>query len=74
MVHGARRLKIHHRDTEDAEGRYFTSFRRKSLDRLGTLSLSNGPESRINENFWTPAFAGVTALMASYEAAKTRMP
>jgi hypothetical protein len=60
-VHGARRLKIHHRDTEDAEGSYFTSFRRK-------------PESRINEKFWTPAFAGVTALMASYEAAKTRMP
>ena len=55
-MQGARRLKIHHRDTEDAEGSYFTSFRRK-------------PESRINEKFWTPAFAGMTVLMASYEAA-----
>ena len=54
-------MTIHHSDTEDAEGSFFTSFRRK-------------PESRINEKFWTPAFAGVTALMASYEAAKTRMP
>jgi hypothetical protein len=52
---------------------YFLSFRRKSLDRLGTLSpstllrtlrfskgLSNGPESRDTKDFWTPAFAGAT--------------
>jgi len=60
---------IDHRDTEDAEGSFFTSFRRK-------------PESRIDKKFWTPAGvypersrrAGVRALMDSYEAAKTRMP
>ena len=34
-----------------------TSFRRK-------------PESRKNKHFWTPAFAGVTALMTFYEAVK----
>jgi len=34
---------------------HFPSFRRK-------------PESRKNKQFWTPAFAGVTVLMTSYEA------
>jgi len=29
--------------------------RRKSLDRLGTLSASNGPESMKTNGFWTPA-------------------
>jgi len=35
----------------------FSSFRRK-------------PESRNNEHFWTPAFAGVTVHLAFYEAIK----
>jgi hypothetical protein len=46
----------------------YASFRRKSLDRLGTLSLSNGPESSVSEelkNVWTPFFNGVTT---SHEA------
>jgi hypothetical protein len=46
----------------------FLSFRRKSLDRLGTLSLSNGPESRFFEhlqNVWTPVFTGVTTFYES---------
>jgi hypothetical protein len=37
--------------------RPFPSFRRK-------------PESRKNKHFWTPAFAGVTALMTFYEPIK----
>jgi hypothetical protein len=37
----------------------FSSFRQK-------------PESSKNKQFWTPAFAGVTALMAFYEAVKYR--
>jgi hypothetical protein len=48
---------------------YFSSFRRKSLDVLGTLSAPKGPESSNTKNFWTPATlsrrkpgAGVTAL------------
>jgi len=50
----------------------YASFRRKSLDRLGTLrvskGLSNGPESSVSEelkNVWTPFFNGVTT---SHEA------
>jgi len=48
------REDIFHRN--DRKGR-FPSFRRK-------------PESRNNKHFWTPASAGVTALMTFYEAIK----
>ena len=34
-------------DSQKLKKRPFLSFRRKSLDRLGTLSLSNGPESSL---------------------------
>jgi len=50
------------------------SFRRKSLGRLGTLSLSNGPESRNTQEYGTPATlsrqkpgAGVTGWSTFYE-------
>jgi hypothetical protein len=45
-----------------------SSFRRKSLDVLGTLSSPKGPESRNRRDFWTPGFTGVTALMNYYVA------
>ena len=54
-----------------SQKRFFLSFRRKSLDRLGTLSLSNGPESRNTNKLWTPASAGVTALMTFANASIT---
>jgi len=38
------------------------SFLRKSLDRLGTLSLSNGPESSASVFRWTSVYAGVAFL------------
>jgi len=45
-------LEIYRADmmvSEAIKKRDLESFRRKSLDRLGTLSLSNGPESRRNK-------------------------
>jgi hypothetical protein len=32
------------------------------------------PESRKNKHFWTPAFAGVTALMSFYETVNVQSP
>jgi len=61
---------VTHKEKEfkfDGLARFFPSFRRKSLDRLGTLSLSKGPESRKTKTFWTPAFAGVTVWGTSRE-------
>jgi hypothetical protein len=44
---------------------FFPSFRRKSLDVLGTLSSPKGPESSVfksSQILWTPVFTGVTTF------------
>ena len=40
----------------------------KKVGKCHFLSFRRKPESRKNNHFWTPAFAGVTALVTFYEA------
>jgi hypothetical protein len=40
------------------------------VEKWSLPSFRRKPESRKNKQFWTPAFAGVTALKTFYKAVK----